>query len=134
MIFNPVVASGGAGSSAWKEVDRGYVAEHAHDQLSSFLVAVFTTDIPNQPLIIPAGGLFGIGNLNGEASACVQGSITTEEGLIKIYYVYSLGTTAGISTDPNGYDIILALDLYDSSGSDDIIPEGWSIKYYIYEE
>ena len=132
MIFNPVVSSGGAGGSAWKEVDRGYIAEHYQDQNANFLVAVFTTDIPNQPLIIPAGDLFGIGNLNGEASACVQGSMTSE--LAKIYYVYSLGVTAGISTDPNGHDIILALDLYDSSGSDDIIPEGWSIKYYIYGE
>lgn len=134
MIMNPVV-SGGAGSSAWKEVDRGYIAEHTSDQDANFLVAVFTTDFPDQPMIIPASWVFSIGMATPyKYSACTyKGALQEEEGY-KTYYVYSIGQGVSISTDPDGSEWVLDIGLYDSSGEYDIIPEGWSIKYYIYEE
>ena len=131
MIFNPVVASGGAGGSAWKEVDWGYLAEHCQDHNANFLVAVFTTDFPNQPMIIPASNIFSIGNANsGQLSVCSY--YLRHENEPTLYYVYTVGEGINISTDEAGYDSVVILRFY-GPGEPDIIPEGWSIKYYIYE-
>lgn len=132
MITNPVVY-GGKGS-AWKEVDRGYVAEHAGDRPSNVLVAIFTPDFPDQPMIVPASGVFGIGNpMDGTLVACGYGSGSDEEGVYKTIYGVSFGGAVGFANAPNGDGVFMDLHLDDSSGSGDLIPEGWTIKYFIYE-
>lgn len=134
MIFNPVVSGGGAsGGSAWKEVDRSYVAEHAFDDHpANFLVSMFTPDFPDQPMIIPASGVFGIGNrASGNVGECSYGFDSAGE-VYKTIYGLTSGGVVGFANDPNADDIFLELHLNDSSGSSDTIPEGWTIKYYIY--
>lgn len=132
MIFQPVVSGGGAsGGSDWKEVDRSYVAEHTSDQDANFLVAVFTTDFPNQPMIIPASWIFGIGKATVFTfSACSYNAKSIDEGTS--FYVYSTGEMVIISNDQDGSDVILGIDLTTASGEPDDIPEGWTVKYYIY--
>ena len=130
MIFNPVVSNGGAGSSAWKEVDRGYIAEHYQDQNANFLVAVFTTDFPNQPMIIPASNVFCIGRANeGLFSNCSYNIHNVNEG----YKIYDVFSVLPVPQMTDGAESNFYLQLDDASEENDIIPEGWSIKYYIYE-
>lgn len=130
MIFHPVVSSGGAGSSAWKEVDREYIAEHYRDPNANFLVAVFTTEFPNQPMIIPASNVFCIGRASESLfSNCSYNVYNVNQGY-KFYDVFSALPVPQMS-DGEGSNFYLQLD--DALGENDIIPEGWSIKYYIYE-
>lgn len=132
MIANPVVY--GSGGSAWKEVDRSYVAEHANDSNANVLVAVFTPDFPDQPMIIPASYIFGIGDgASYKISACTYKGAYQEAAGRKIYYVLSFGEGVAIYSNQFGTKTILSLSLAAEDTSRDIIPEGWTIKYFIYE-
>lgn len=128
MIANPVVY--GSKGSAWKEVDRSYVAEHANDSNANVLVAVFTPDFPDQPMIIPASCIFSIGDaVSFQFSGCMYKVATGR----KSCYVVSDGYGVAITANRAGDVIILSLDLGTEDTSYDIIPEGWTIKYFIYE-
>lgn len=135
MIFQPVVSGGGAsGGSDWKEVDRSYIAEHINDRPANFLVAVFTTDFPDQPMIIPASNVFSLGSpVNGELGLCSYGlGHPTEEELFRHIYAYTTQSIVGLTESQDSPDVILDIQLNDPSGTSDTIPEGWQVKYYAY--
>ena len=131
MIFNPVIAGSGG---VWKEVDRSYIAEHAKDFDLNVLMAVFTPYYPNQPMIIPASCVFSIGDaLSGTVEAVTYGAKAQEEGVTRILYAATTPIYIGIAKDPEGIELELYLDFSDPSGGGDTVPDGWSIKYFIYE-
>lgn len=128
MIHNPMV-SGGSSGGAWKEVDRSYVAEHLGDSPANFLMAVFTPYFLNQPMIVPVSSVFAIGNIpNGLMSPCYS----YDESL-RIIYASTYPPAIGFARSEQGDNMILMMDLSETSGASDIIPEGWEIKYFVYE-
>ena len=134
MIHNPMV-SGGSSGGAWKEVTREEVAELVLLSPYNILVAIFTPDFPNQPMIVPASSIFAIGDglLAGLPSACVYGAGAEVEGVIRLIYAYTVTPYIGFCDDPQGETMFFTLYLDDETGASDVIPEGWEIKYFVYE-
>ena len=130
MIFNPVIAGSGG---VWKEVDRSYIAEHTEDFDLNVLMAIFTPDYPNQPMIIPVSYVFLIGNGNDGTPGRVTYGWGAQGGVPRVLYAYTEPRTLYIAKDPDASEVELVLDFSDPSGGYDRVPDGWSIKYFIYE-
>lgn len=134
MIHNPMV-SGGSSGGAWKEVTREEVAELVQLNLESFnvLVAIFTPYFPNQPMIVPVSYVFGIGNSGlGDSGICSYGARAYDGGVFKVFYAYTVSSSFGFSEEAQS-DPFFVMNLADETGASDIIPEGWEIKYFVYE-
>ena len=131
-VFKPMIMGEGG---PWKEVDRSYIAEHINDRPANFLVAVFTTDFPDQPMIIPASNVFSLGSpVSGVLGLCSYGlGHPTEEELFRDIYAYTTQSIVGLTESQDSPDVILDIQLIDPSGASDTVPDGWSIKYLDYE-
>ena len=135
MIFNPTVSGGSSGGS-WREITRKEAAELVGSNSWPFnvLVAIFTPDSPNQPMILPFSNLLSIGNAYiGRGAICTYCYAAPEEGLDKNIYVLTVNAAGMFSSDPEGNDIYFQLYLHDETGESDVIPEGWEIKLFVYE-
>ena len=130
-VFNPMIMGEGG---PWKEVDRSYVAEHIRwepNKKRDYLIAVYTTDFPDQPMIIPVSDAFLIGDAyTGTVSRCMFGAGSEKQRYV---YLFSSYDTIIMTNDPDMMEEVMNLQIDSASVANDTIPDGWSIKYFVYE-
>lgn len=128
-VFKPMIMGEGG---PWKEVDRSYIAEHMpYGNKRDFLIAVYTTDFPDQPMIIPVSDAFLIGDAyNGMVSKCWLGAGSENPRSV---YLLSTYEVIIMTSDPDMMEEVMYLQIDSASVANDTIPDGWSIKYFVYE-